>query len=107
MPEIKLKYEKNRDYRIIPISGAFGSINPQGMVVCDLYLERLPAPPEITLSIDEEAGTMTETKIEKYSQPIIRELSFGMVMTPEVAKALGEWLLKKHEEYIKISEQRQ
>ena len=104
MPEIKVQYKKDHDYKIIPVSGAFGSINPQGMVICDLYLEKLPAPPEITLSIDEEAGTMIENKSENSSQSIVRELLFGMAMTPAVAKAIGEWLIKKNDEYIKITE---
>ncbi len=102
MKEIKVKYEKHPDYRMLPVGGAFGSINPQGMVVCDFYLERFPTPDKTTLVIDESTGNLDETKSNEDDKLLVRELSVGIVMQPDIARLIGEWLIKKSDEYNQL-----
>ena len=41
MSEIKIAFKKTPDYRIIPVTGAWGGVNPQGEIIFDLFVERL------------------------------------------------------------------
>ena len=37
MPEIKITFRKAPDYRIIPVTGAWGGVNPQGEIIFELH----------------------------------------------------------------------
>jgi hypothetical protein len=52
MPEIKIQFKRTPDYRIIPITGAWGGVNPQGEIVFDLFVERLEVPESIRMKLN-------------------------------------------------------
>jgi hypothetical protein len=68
------------------------------MVYFDVVLEK-PAAPELTLlDVDEATGARIET-IEEPKEPVVeRILMTGILVRPEVARAIGQWLIDKADE---------
>jgi hypothetical protein len=52
MPEIKIVFRKAPDYRIIPATGAWGGVNPQGEIVFDLFVEKLELPESVQIKVE-------------------------------------------------------
>jgi hypothetical protein len=92
MPKtIKVKYTQDKDYRLIPTQGLWGGPGPTGDIIADIYVERALPPTEVTLEID--PPNAREVSREGESQ--VRHILMGLVMRPEVAHAMGEWLIAK------------
>jgi hypothetical protein len=89
---IKVNYRRAADYRVLPVTGAFGGSTPAGTVICHIYADLGPWPEatEIVVSAD---GTAQEN----YSQSgsIERELFASLQMTPQVAMIIGNWLIER------------
>jgi hypothetical protein len=98
MPDIHIVYRAAKDYKSIPVSGVYGGINPQGMIHADLFIEKADYPEETVMRVNEATGETFELSRTPEQQPVVREFLVGMVMRPEVAKAIGQWLLKQVEQ---------
>jgi hypothetical protein len=91
---MNIEYQKPPDYKIIPATGAYGGSTPQGEILCSFFVEYQPPPDSLKLEINPADGTSKEIyKSEKKS--LIRELKVGILMRPDIAKAIGEWLIEK------------
>ena len=89
---VKVYYEKSKDYRLIPVTGAHGGISPNGEVIIDLYVERQDSPKEVTLQIDVH-GKATEKS--RAGQRLVRERQFGIVLRPDIALTIGKFIVDK------------
>jgi hypothetical protein len=86
-----------------PCNGAWGAIAVNGTIQADFYVERVAAPEEIAHRI--EAGVVgPEERLpaEEGEKRIERQVQFGLLLTPESARAIGQWLLGKVDEYEKL-----
>lgn len=101
MSDIRIFFKTGNDYRAIPVSGVYGGINPQGMVHADLFVEKTEPPESMVIHVDETTGEAREASREPVQQGIVRELLVGLVMRPEVAKAIGLWLIHQVEQMEK------
>ena len=101
MPDIRIIYRTAKDYRSVPVSGVYGGINPQGMIHADLFIEKTDIPESTTMRVEEGTGETYELSRNPEQQPIVRELLVGLVMRPEVAKAVGQWLMHQVEQMEK------
>ena len=90
MGQVKVHYEYSKDYRLIPATGAWGGVSPNGEIILDLYVERKSAPKSLSMEID-ESGKTTEKSRE--GEKIIRELQIGIVMRSDIALDIGEFLV--------------
>lgn len=95
MSEVKIAFRKGPDYKIIAVTGAWGGVNPQGEIVFDLFVEKLELPESIRLKI--EPGRPPE-EIAREGQVHVRESQVGVVVRPDIARSLGEWLIQKANE---------
>ncbi len=95
MPEIKIAFKKAPDYRLIPVTGAWGGINPQGEIIFDLYVEKLEIPESVKIRV--EPGR-PPTEIAREGQVHVRECQIGVVVRPDIARSIGEWLIQKANE---------
>jgi hypothetical protein len=95
MPEIKITFKKALDYRIIPVTGAWGGINPQGEIILDLFVEKLEVPDSVKIKVEPDHPPV-EIAIE--GQVHIRESQIGVVVRPDIARSIGEWLIQKAKE---------
>jgi hypothetical protein len=101
MQQIKVKYQNAVDYKIIPVSGATGSITPQGKIVCNLFYESSPIMPEAVLTLDEKTNVITESPVLSTSaeKVIDRTILIAFSVDPEIGRQLGIWLIKQADAY--------
>ncbi len=92
MPEIKIQFKKAPDYRIIPITGAWGGVNPQGEIVFDLFVERLEVPESVRMRVEPGRPPL---EIGRDGEMHVRECQVGVVVRPDIARSIGEWLIQK------------
>jgi len=101
--KIRLEYRKSKDYRYLAATGAYGGPNPQGEIICNFYVEYQEVVDRF-LYLDEKAGIIKKEEdiedIKGEGKKLIRELQFGVVMRPDIAKVIGEWLVIESEKVI-------
>jgi hypothetical protein len=95
MSQIRISFKTGNDYRVIPVSGVYGGITPQGLVHADLFIEKAEVPESMVIDVDEATGEASEVSRSPVEQGIVRELLVGLVMRPEVARAVGLWFMNQ------------
>lgn len=107
--KIKLKYVIPKDYNPFYSNGVFGGLTTQGEININFFLERHDFPDEELYEVDEKGGLSLQKKpvgksTGKPSQ-IVRHVSTGVILTPEVAKSVYDWLGEKLKLIDKITQQ--
>ncbi len=103
--EIKVTYIDSKDYRLMPTTGAHGGPATSGEIIVDFYVERTAPPDELTIVLDDEGNVK-----EKIASPrrIIRERQVGLVLRPDIALTIGNWLIARANSVIKqVSEDKE
>jgi hypothetical protein len=95
MSDVKIEFRKASDYKMIPVTGAWGGVNPQAEIVFDLFVEKRETPPSVTMRI-EMGKAPQEMPIEE--GVIVREFQIGIVVRPDIAFSIGKWLIEKARE---------
>lgn len=95
--KFKIHFTKASSYKIIPATGAWGGPTPQGELLCNFFVEYRDAPDNIEMEI--EGGRAKEP--ERIEADFIRELQMGVIIRPDIAKSIGEWLVRKADEIMK------
>lgn len=98
--EARFLFRRNEDYRLIPVSGAFGGVTPSRQILAEFYMEYQQAPDEIVHELS-PIGSLGD-EVSRYPDPAgptyIREALMGLVLTPDVAESVANWLLEKARE---------
>lgn len=104
--ELTFVYEDAADVRTLTATGAHGGPTPDGAsVVANLYVERASIPHHVTHQIDERGEVdLSETNNEVSRGELTREVQASLVMTPEHALQLGEWLQQNARQAMKQRE---
>lgn len=102
MPDINVFYRRSEDYKIIPITGAWGGITPQGSISCEVFFEKSSQPEHTVLRVSDSGEKPVEVPNEKQRPEVTREVLVAMIMQPEVARNLGNWLIGKADEFDKL-----
>ena len=107
MPDVNIFYRKSSDFKMLPISGIWGGLTAQGYLYCELFFEKAETPESILIHVEEgkkphEGGQRPETLM------FVRESLVGLSMQPEIARAIGEWLIKNADQFKKkfVSEEK-
>jgi hypothetical protein len=99
MPEVprRVRYRmtRSRDYRVVVANGAIGGLGANGIIHLDFYLERGIQHEETLVDIDPSKRSVSaEVPAKVADEPVIvRESQVGLVVTPETALALAQWLM--------------
>lgn len=106
MPEFKIKYKKSIDYKMVPVSGVWGGLSAEGNVTCEFYLEKVDHPDSTTIIVDDKKRIIVDKAAagKSLTNSLIREFQVGMSITPQLAKAIGQWLINKANEFEKAKE---
>jgi len=90
---IKFFYEKGNQFRVSHVDGAIGGLTPTREVFLAVYSQRtaLPKIVEQQITPDGKLGAVVKTEGK---QGIFREMEIGLVMTPEVAKQVADFLMQ-------------
>jgi hypothetical protein len=91
---IKFFYEKGKYFRVAHIDGAIGGLTPTRDIFVSLYSQRSALPQIVEQQITPEGklGAVVDTTGKR---GIFREMEIGIVITPEVAIELADFL-KQH-----------
>jgi hypothetical protein len=95
LDEVSFDFIKANDFRVIWVDGAIGSITAHGHVHLACYSERPAIPRRQVFKVDPETGALGDLIPEKTigRNAYVREMSCDAMMTPDVARSLGQWLI--------------
>jgi hypothetical protein len=101
--EITFVYEDTDEVRTIAATGAHGGPTPDGAsVVANLYVERASIPHHVSHQIDERGEVdLSETSNQVSRGEVTREVQASLVMTPEHAMQLAQWLQENAEQAMR------
>jgi hypothetical protein len=105
--EITFVYEDADEVRTIAATGAHGGPTPDGAsVVANLYVERASIPHHVSHQIDERGEVdLSETSNQVSRGEVTREVQASLVMTPEHALQLAQWLQENAEQALQQRKQ--
>ncbi|GEM_PF-958424 len=87
--KLDVHYVKSTSCRVIHVSGAWGSITPQGIIHAAVYSEHVFLPEHVEYPITED-GKVTDVRFP--GNVITREIEAELFMNQEVATSLRNWL---------------
>ena len=97
---LKIIYTKSLDYKLLPATGCWGGPNPQGEIICNFWVEQQSFPISETIELhDQYIGVPISSEIPQES---IRELSVGIVIRPDIAKNIGQWLINNADKIMSL-----
>ena len=104
---INYRFVKASDYRTVLATGAWGGLTPQGLVAADLFAEAAQVPDSITHAFTPEGVPGEEIGRDwGQSAPCLeRTLQVRVMMTPDTARKVGEWLIEKAKEFDRLQQQ--
>ena len=90
--KIQVKYVRSPGYKIVPAGGVFGGVTPHGQLLCNFFVEYqdYPEKSEITVGADGKTGV---ENIYSTENAYIREVQVAIVLSRDVARSIGQWLL--------------
>lgn len=98
--DVTVHFTKAPDYRLLPVSGAWGGPSLVGDIVVDFFVEKITAPDTVVMRM-QPSGVATE--VSRSEQQNIREIQVGLVLRPDVALSVGNWLVEKASLVLKKS----
>ena len=96
--KIVFKFEKAPDYRDISVNGVWGGLTARGDVHMQLFTEYSATPVSVTHEISGDT-LGPETRRDTGGAAFTRHLQVGVLMNPQNARSIAQWLLGKAEEY--------
>lgn len=103
--KIKIKFKEGTGFRYVTATGVFGGPTPSGDLLCNFFLEYRTMPEGIDVSVDAQTLNPVEKQIYPEGNDLfIRELQVGVFMSAPTAKVVGEWLINRAEELMKMKE---
>ena len=95
--KITFRFEKDENYRLIPVNGVWGGPTPRGDIMVDLFHESY-ARPEVVAHEVTPGGQIGKQVEHTPTIEIRRKIFVGMVLTVEQAESIGRWLREKARE---------
>lgn len=92
--KVKFVYYTPEDYKIYPVNGAWGGPTARNDIIVNFFVERQEMPREEVHSIGENGSLGPIEKEQKEEVQIARELQVGIVLNPDQALDIAEWLKK-------------
>ena len=94
--EVAFDYIKANDFRVVWADGVIGGPTAHGHIHFALYAERPAIPRRQVFALNPENATIgaliPEKTIGRVAQ--VREMACDVMMTPDVARSFGEWLIQ-------------
>ena len=90
--EIRIEWEYDKNYRLVPANGMWGGITPRGDLRIEFFVECSPVPgPGETLLIKEEGGFYQEDRERPERPALVRKIQVGVMVAPEHVSSFMEW----------------
>jgi len=98
--KIRVLFSQSQDYRKVSANGVWGGPTPSGDILCNFFVEHLSLPDELQITISPTGEKESEEQVYKEGKTFVRETQIGVMMSPHVAKSIGEWMIQKADELI-------
>jgi hypothetical protein len=95
LPKIHIKYIRTENCPVLPVSGAVGGLTPTGDVSMMLFQETLDEPTVMIRDQLTKKEVPAEMPKNVSSTRLIQAIA---VIRADVAKTIGEWLIKNAED---------
>ncbi len=92
--ELTFDFELDPNYRIIASNGIWGGITSRGDMRLDFFVESQAIPRSVTNQI-ENGRIGKETKRIPASSKIVRKMQVGILLTPEHAESVADFIKEK------------
>lgn len=93
--KITFRFEKDDDYRLIPVNGVWGGPTPRGDIMVNLFHESHVVPKEVTQTLRADGRLGQERERTPPPGTVQRTVLVGMILTAEQAESIGRWLQEK------------
>jgi hypothetical protein len=98
--KIVVRFETAKNFQAVAATGAYGGPTPQGEIICNFFIERQEYPKSLDVIIDTQTGKFEEVSEEEKNR-YVREIQVAVVMRPDIALAIGEWIVNAAKQVIK------
>lgn len=88
---IRFFYEKGKYFRVVHVDGVIGGLTPTRDIFVSIYSQRVALPQTIDQKISPD-GKLGAVIDKSGKDGIFREMEIGLVMSPEVANQIAEFL---------------
>jgi len=93
--KISFVFEKAKNHRTHAVNGAFGGASPdQSTIVANLYVESVATPNIMTKEVDGDGKILPDSEERITRSDVIREIQSTIVLSPQNAIQLGEFLIR-------------
>jgi len=93
--KVKFQFSKSSEYRLVAATGVWGGPMPAGQIRIEFFVDHAAIPAAVTYAITPEGKVGEEVEREPSDRTIARELQMGVVLTPDTAESLVQWLQDK------------
>ena len=100
--KVTVSFRKSDDYRLYPVTDVYGGTTVDGdAVFFHLTVDHFPTPSYQTFIPDSEGRiNLGDVKETISAGDIEKELLCGIMLTPEAAVKIGNWLLQRGNDII-------
>lgn len=96
MADVTVHFEDHPDRPTLAVSGAWGGSSPDGaQVVAHVYSEWGMLPSILQIPVDDEGVGHVKDQTAIRRGDVLREIQGTLVMSPEAAINIGQWLMGK------------
>jgi hypothetical protein len=94
--KVNVTFRKTSSYNQFPAGGVWCTRTVNGQILCDFYLESEEPPESLVLGISDKGKQVSEEAREFSGDApgFMRTVLTGVVMTPEVAEIVGQFLVE-------------
>jgi hypothetical protein len=90
--KVKFSFAEDSDYKLHPATGAWGGPTPNGEIAIHFFVELQAFPDEVEMFMDKN-GNQSEGDRKYSGTEFVRRLQTGVVLRPDVALIVGEWIV--------------
>jgi len=90
---VRFFYEKCKYFRVAHVDGVIGGLTPTRDIFVSVYSQRVALPQTIDQQISPD-GKLGAVIDKSGKDGIFREMEIGLVMSPEVANQIAEFLMQ-------------
>jgi len=95
---VRIIFSRADGYKLVPATGAWGGISPQREIIVDFYIDQSRNPEYLDAEIVD--GKQVNEKRHPDPAPIDRQIQFGLVLRPDIARLIGGFLIAKADEIL-------
>ena len=100
--EIRIEWEYDKDYRMVPANGMWGGITPKGDLRIDFFVEVTSNPGSGETALFRSGSGYKERRKVPEEAKLVRKVQVGVMIPPQQIPSFSEWF-NEQAQRLKIS----